>query len=176
MLEAFRDEEKRHSFYRFFNDLEDCYEILSPDPFLREFIEDYQRLADLYALLRSAYEAGRLTNRELARKTAYLVQEHTQVGVIREAIAVYEITPKTLEQISRSNQPDTVKVFNLLKSINEKVETGAETAPYLHSIGWHFQSGGGSMGAADWRRAERDSLAADETQMGELFQPRAIDF
>jgi type I restriction enzyme R subunit len=134
-LEAFRDEEKRHAFYRFFDDLEDCYEILSPDPFLRELMEDYQRLADLYALLRSAYEGGRLTNRELARKTAYLVQEHTQVGVIREAIAVYEITPKTLEQISRSNQPDTVKVFNLLKSINEKVEKGVETAPYLHSIG-----------------------------------------
>ncbi|MDZ7343339.1 MAG: type I restriction endonuclease subunit R, partial [candidate division KSB1 bacterium] len=135
VLEAFRDEEKRHAFYRFFDDLEDCYEILSPGSFLREFMEDYQRLADLYALLRSAYEGGRLTNRELARKTAYLVQEHTQAGVIREAIAVYEITPKTLEQISRSNQPDTVKVFNLLKSINEKVEKGAETAPYLHSIG-----------------------------------------
>jgi type I restriction enzyme R subunit len=135
VLEEFRDEEKRHAFYRFFDELEDVYEIVSPDPFLREFLEDYQRLGDMYALLRSAFEGGRLTNRELARKTAYLVQEHTQVGVIREAITVFEITPETLEQIARSKQPDTVKVFNLLKSIEKKVEEESLTAPYLISIG-----------------------------------------
>jgi type I restriction enzyme R subunit len=135
VLEAFRDDEPRQAFYRFFGELEDLYEILSPDLFLRDFMDDYQRLADLYALLRSAYEGGGLASRELARKTAYLIQERTQVGLIHEAVAVYEITPQTLEQINQSNQPDTVKVFNLIKSIEQKVEEGAGASPYLLSIG-----------------------------------------
>jgi len=134
-LETFRDEEKRQAFYRFFGEVEDLYEILSPDPFLREFMDDYQRLADLYALLRSAYEGGGLLYRELARKTARLVQEQTQAGLIRETVTVYEITPQTLEQITQSHQPDTVKVFNLLKSLGQKVEEEAAAAPYLLSIG-----------------------------------------
>ncbi len=134
-LEAFLDEDRRQDFYRFFQELENLYEIISPDPFLREYLEDYQQLADLYGLVQVAYEGRGLAERELARKTAYLVQEHTQVSPIREAIAVYEIRPGVLQQIAESDQPDTVKVFNLLKTIESKVAAEAKTAPYLLSIG-----------------------------------------
>jgi len=134
-LELFRDEDKRHSYYGFFRELEDLYEILSPDPFLRQFVEDYQKLADLYALLRSAYDNRGITDRELARKTAHLVQEHTQVGVIHEAVSIHEINPQTLEKISKSGQSDTVKIFNLVKSIGQKVLDEAVRAPYLFTIG-----------------------------------------
>lgn len=134
-LESFRDEEKRQSFYSFFRELEDLYEILSPDAFLREFMNDYQRLADLYALLRSAYEGTPLVERELARKTARLVQEHTKAGAIHESVEIYEITPQTLERIAKSKKSDTVKVFNLLKSIGHKVSSESTIAPYLLTIG-----------------------------------------
>jgi len=134
-LDEFRDEEKRQAFYRFFKELEDLYEILSPNPALRDFLEDYNRLAGLYALLRSAYEGGKPTDQELAKKTAYLVQKYTKGKKILDAVTIYEITPKTLEQISQSNQPKTIKVFNLLKSIAKKVKEDAGGAPYLFSIG-----------------------------------------
>ena len=134
-LELFRDENKRQEFYGYFRELEDLYEILSPDVFLREFVEDYQKLADLYALLRSAYDNHGITDRELARKTAHLVQEYTQAGVIHEAVAVQEITPQTLRKIAESNESDTVKVFNLLKSISHKVQDEAGRTPYLFTIG-----------------------------------------
>ncbi len=134
-LLALRAQEARHAYYQFFQEIEDLYEILSPDPFLREFVEDYHRLADLFDLLRAAYEGKGPTDRELARKTAQLVQAQTRVGVIREAVSVYEINPQTLEQIAASQQPDTVKVFNLIKSIAQKVSDDAANAPYLVSIG-----------------------------------------
>jgi type I restriction enzyme R subunit len=134
-LELFRDENKRQEFYGYFRELEDLYEILSPDVFLREFVEDYQKLADLYALLRSAYDNHGITDRELARKTAHLVQEYTQAGVIHEAVAVQEITPQTLRKIAESKESDTVKVFNLLKSISHKVQDEAGRTPYLFTIG-----------------------------------------
>lgn len=135
VLELFRDENMRQEFYGYFRELEELYEILSPDPSLREFIEDYQKLADLYALLRSAYDNHGITNRELARKTARLVQEHTKVGLLHEAVTVQEITPQTLKKIAESKQSDTVKVFNLLKSINHKVLGEVTSAPYLFTIG-----------------------------------------
>jgi type I restriction enzyme R subunit len=134
-LELFRDEDKRHSYYGFFRELEDLYEILSPDPFLREYVEDYLKLGDLYALLRSAYDNKGITDRELARKTAHLVQEHTQAGLIHEAVSIYEINPQTLQQIANSGQSDAVKVFNLLKSIGQKIQDEAIKAPYLFTIG-----------------------------------------
>ncbi len=139
-LEAFRAEDKRQTYYRFFQELEDLYEILSPDVFLREYIDDYHRLADLYDLLRAAYEAKSPSYRELARKAARLVQDHAHGGEIRNVINVLAITPDTLEHLAQSNQPDTVKVFNLLKSIEKKMEEEAAAAPYLVSIGERAQA------------------------------------
>ena len=131
----FRDDEPRHEFYRFYAELEDLYEIISPDAFIRPYQEDYNRVADLYALLRNAYEGGVFIDRELARKTARLVQDHTQTGVIRESVEVYEINASTLARIAEGEQPDAVKVFNLLKSIEKKVADEVVKAPYLMSIG-----------------------------------------
>jgi type I restriction enzyme, R subunit len=135
----FRDDERRHEFYRFYRELEDIYEIISPDPFLRDFLDDYQRLADLYALLRSAFEGIHITDRELASKTAELVQKHTQSGLIQEAVKVVEIGSETLARIAEGQQPDAVKVFNLLKSLQQQVEDEAKRAPYLISIGERAQ-------------------------------------
>ncbi len=135
VLELFRDEDLRQSYYGYFRELEDLYEILSPDPFLREFVDDYQKLADLYALLRSAYDNRAITDRELARKTAYLVQEHTVSGAIHDVVSVYEVNQQALTRIAESSQPEAVKVFNLLKSIDRKVQDEASRAPYLLTIG-----------------------------------------
>jgi type I restriction enzyme R subunit len=134
-LEHFRDEDARHEFYRFYLELEDLHEIISPDAFLRDYLDDYNQIADLYATLRSAYEGGRFLDRELARKTARLVQERTKAGVIGDTVAVYEINVETLDKIAQSGKPDTVKVFNLLKSIENKVERDLSRAPYLLSMG-----------------------------------------
>ncbi|MCI0441334.1 MAG: type I restriction endonuclease subunit R, partial [Chloroflexi bacterium] len=135
VLEHFRDERARQDFYAFFLQLEDLYEIISPDAFLRDYMDDYNRVADMYALVRAAFEGTGFVNQELARKTAQLVQEHTRSGVIRESVAVYEINPQTLEEIAREEQSDTVKVFNLLKSIEKKVADEIGGSPYLLSIG-----------------------------------------
>ena len=55
LLEHFLDKEKRQEFYQFFRELEEVYEILSPDPFLRPLLGDYTQLAEFYNLLRANY-------------------------------------------------------------------------------------------------------------------------
>jgi len=135
VLEHFRDEEVRHEFYGFFKHTSAVYEILSPDPFLRPYLEDYERLAEMYQLVRSAYDPGVIVDREILRKTALLVQKHTETSDIGEALEVYPIDKDTLDRIAASQKPDTVKVFNLLKSLQEAIGGKIAGAPYLLSIG-----------------------------------------
>lgn len=132
-LEHFRGQEEKQEYYSFFKELANLYEILSPDPFLREYLDDYDQLARLYRLLRSTETVP--LDKELMRKTARLVQEHTLPGAIKDAVDIYEITEHTLEKLAEDTAPYTVKVFNLLKSITEAVAERSKQAPYLLSIG-----------------------------------------
>jgi len=134
VLSHFRNEEPRQEFYKFFRELADIYEILSPDSFLRPYIDDYDQLSRIYRLLRSAYDTA-FVDRELTRKTARLVQEHTRGGAIQDSLEIYEINEKLLERLEKDDTPDTVKIFNLLKSIQELINKEKHQAPYLLTIG-----------------------------------------
>jgi type I restriction enzyme R subunit len=135
VLDYFRDGEVRQAFYRFFRELEELYEILSPDVFLRPFVEDYERLADMYRVVRGAFDPGLSVDKSLYRKTAELVQQHTHTPVVREPGEVYALDERTLRQIAAEPAPDTVKVFNLLKQITDLAERMRTEAPHLIPIG-----------------------------------------
>jgi type I restriction enzyme R subunit len=135
VLEHFRDEERRNEFYEFFAELEELYEILSPDPFLRPWLPDYQKIAEIYQLLRACYDLGAPVDRSVLRKTAQLVQSHTLTSCILTPDKVHKLDAKTLEQIAAQEQPDTVKVFNLLKNLHQLVQDKAGQQPFLVSIG-----------------------------------------
>lgn len=68
------DKEVRQEFYTFFEELEEVYEILSPDAFLRPFLPNYTELSEMYQIVRSNYERGVSLDKEFLRKTARLVQ------------------------------------------------------------------------------------------------------
>ncbi|WP_460034864.1 type I restriction endonuclease subunit R [Methylothermus subterraneus] len=135
VLERFRDKERREAFYRYFREIEEIYEILSPDPFLRPYLEDYQRLVEMYRLLRAAYEPHVPVDKSFLRKTAEIVQQHSRTDAIREPQATYEIGPAALLALLTEEKPETVKVFNLLKELHRLVEDQGRAAPYLLSIG-----------------------------------------
>src|SRR6266702_2546958 len=70
------DKERRETFLTFFRRLQNLYEVLSPSPFLRPYLEDYQALAELYVLVRRDIDAIS-PDRELTRKTRELLRSHT---------------------------------------------------------------------------------------------------
>lgn len=135
VLEHFRDKEMRHAFYKYYRELQDVYEILSPDPFLRPFMEDYRELARMYHMVRSNYETNVLIDKSFLRKTELLVRDHTSTYGIQAPEEVYRLDEETLRKIVEDDQPDTVKVFNLLKAIRSIVEEEGEHAPFLIPIG-----------------------------------------
>jgi type I restriction enzyme R subunit len=135
VLEHFRDKEKREEFYAFFKELQNIYEILSPDAFLRSFLADYDALLRMFHLLRANYDRDQPVDKEFLRKTAKLVQAHTQSGAIEDPTKFHVLNAKALEAIASQKQSDTVKVFNLLKALANLVNAKAGGEPYLISIG-----------------------------------------
>jgi type I restriction enzyme, R subunit len=135
VLEHFRDQERRQAFYAFSRELQDLYEILSPDAFLRPFLADFEHLAQMFRLVRTNYERDAPVDKSFLRKTAKLVQEQTASGQIQEPSRVYALDEATLSRIAASTAPETVKVFNLLKALHEHVKRLAHEQPWLVSIG-----------------------------------------
>lgn len=167
VLTYFRDEETRHAFYKYFRELADMYEILSPDAFLYPYIDDYDQLSRMYRLLRAAYDTL-FVDKELTRKTAWLVQEHTRGGAIQDSLVIYEINENLLERLASDDTPDTVKVFNLLKSIQALVARQGRQTPYLLTIGERAEA---IVQAFQLRQeATQEALAALEALIREINQ------
>jgi type I restriction enzyme R subunit len=134
VLSYFLDETLRDQFYRFSREVTDIFDILSPDAFLRPYIDDVECLARMYRMLRENYD-GVFVDREFSRKTAELVQRHTTGSEIGELTETYEIDAHTVEIIEKSRKSDIEKIFNLLKSIERTVENQTGRSPYLIQIG-----------------------------------------
>lgn len=174
ILEGFRDANRRDEFYRYFRELQEVYEILSPDEFLRPFLEEYQRLSEMYQVLRASYEARPIASLDFLKKTARMVQEHTLGSMVREPEAIYGIDSDTLRRLAREERPDAVKVFNLLKAIRQIVEQQASEQPYLISIGERAEA---IIRAFEERqittqKALRQLIEGPVTEMGQAEQVR----
>ncbi len=76
LIEHFRDPERRKAFFKEYKEMEMLYEIISPDAFLRPFIDNYRTLTAIYNVVRKAYTKTVMVDRDFQRKTAMLVQEH----------------------------------------------------------------------------------------------------
>ena len=134
-IEHFDDKDDREGFFKFFKQVQNIYTILSPDPFLRPFIADYQSLASLYGLIRNAYADRIYVDKELTAKTRELLQEHT--GSDRFALpgSIQELNANTLREVGNSDVSDTVKVLNLRKILRKTVTEEGRSKPFLISIG-----------------------------------------
>jgi type I restriction enzyme R subunit len=121
--------------YAYFRELEELHEIISPDKFLRPFLKDYGTLADMVQMVRAAYGRGISYDKSFLRKTEQFVKEHTATYGIQTPTKTVMLTPDALAAIADQDAPDTVKVFNLLKAIDQLTGQAACREPYLLSIG-----------------------------------------
>ena len=130
LIEHFRDKERRKAFFKEYKEIEMLYEIISPDAFLRPYLENYATLSGIYAVVRKAYAKQVQTDREFLRKTNALVQKHIDMTKIEAATQFVEIDAETIGLIQKQHGGDSTKVINLVKSI-EKIAEEASEDPYL---------------------------------------------
>ena len=60
------------------------YEIISPDAFLRPFIDDYATLSAIYAVVRNAYAKKVYVDKAFQQKTNELVQQHIATSSLND--------------------------------------------------------------------------------------------
>jgi len=130
LIENFRDPERRKAFFREYKEIEMLYEIISPDAFLRPYIDDYATLSAIYDVVRKAYTKTVQVDRDFQRKTNELVREHIGTTYIQPVSDVIEINEETVRYISENKGGDGSKIINLVKSIEKTAEDESDD-PYL---------------------------------------------
>lgn len=133
LIEHFRDPERRKAFFKEYKEIEMLYEIISPDAFLRPFIEDYTTLSAIYDVVRKAYTKRVMVDRDFQKKTNELVREH--IGTVMEVPVTdkVELNVETIEAIKARHAGDATKVINLIKTIEKSAEENSGD-PFLIAL------------------------------------------
>jgi type I restriction enzyme R subunit len=133
LINHFRDKSKRKEFFKLFKEVEMLYEIISPDKFLRPYIDTYATLSAIYQVVRNAYAKRVQVYREFQRKTNELVQSEIAGTAPHFNNEFFEINENTIQKIKDSQDNHNTKVINLIKSI-EKIADENSDDPFLIGI------------------------------------------
>ncbi len=127
----FLDPEVRRDFFEAFKDIETLWEILSPSPELRDHVAAYKRLAQLYAVVRTAYARHIDYSAALANKTRSLVQEGIAQQGLGHRMKMITFDSAALEALRAEPGSDERKVINLVRVIGREVEDRPEMQSVL---------------------------------------------
>ncbi|MEW6326418.1 MAG: HsdR family type I site-specific deoxyribonuclease [Thermodesulfobacteriota bacterium] len=159
-IDAFVDQGKREEFYKLFKEMETLYEILSPSPALRDYIEDFGLLSILYQVVRNAFRKKTGFYGDIAKKTEQLVREKVTTFGLETTTPAVKIDEMTLKAMKDSKTSTNIKVINLINSIIKTTTDEGEESPYLKPIG---------------ERAEAIQEAFDNRQVTALDALRKIE-
>lgn len=127
----FLDPEARKTFFEAYKEIEGLWEILSPSPELRDHIDTYKRLAQLYATVRNAYAKQTGFVADLAYKTRRLIEEAAEQEGLGRLTKAVTFDLKTLDALRRDKGSEEGKVFNLVRGFRE---TDEDAAPVLQPL------------------------------------------
>lgn len=130
LIEHFRDKDRRKEFFKEYKEIEMLYEIISPDAYLRPFIEDYTTLSRIYDVVRKAYTKRLNVDRDFQKKTHELVQGHVGSKLEDDERPYVAIDKATLEAIAGKAKGKATKVINLVKAIEKSAEEQSDD-PFL---------------------------------------------
>lgn len=169
-IDAFGDKEKRETFFKFFKELEVLYEIISPDVFLREHLDNYRNLSILYQIVRNAFGKRVAQYAEIAKKTESLVRERVTAYGLTNTMPVVKINEQTLDVLKASDSSDPSKIINLGKSLIQTMIDQGKEQPFLIPIGERAEA---ILEAYDDRQIETQAaLRQLESLLNEYLQSR----
>lgn len=134
-IDYFVEQATRDTFFTFYRQVQSLYDILSPDAFLRPYLDDYRALAELFGLIRNAYADRVYVDRELTAKTKALLREHTTGDHLELPGAIHELGPQELAALKDSATSPTTKILNLTKVLKTTIDREGGSKPFLLSIG-----------------------------------------
>ena len=169
-IDAFDDKDKREAFFKFFKELEVLYEIISPDVFLRDYLENYRNLSILHQIVRNAFGKHIVPCSDIAKKTESLIRERVTAYGLTNTMPLVKIDEKTLDVLKSSKSSTSSKIINLGKGLIQTVIDQGEEQPFLVPIGERAEA---ILEAYDDRQIETQAaLRQLESLLNEYLQSR----
>lgn len=134
LYQTFMEPEERQKFSEFFKEIETLYEILSPSPELIDYIEPYNRLADIYVMLRIAYGKKTSFIGEVAHKTEALVREHAKLHGIDRLTEFVDFDEDALKALKDGAPSNNGKIMNLARVLIQAGQGQGQDDPVLIGI------------------------------------------
>ena len=137
IIDHFFDDERRALFTQTYKDLQTAYETLAPDPFLRDYLDDYAFIVDVYQLVYNHYNPEAERRRieyQILQKTDSLIRDRVSVSNLTE-LPVYPVHRDIADEVNADDASERVKVTNLHRSLVLHMEKHQDEQPYLISIG-----------------------------------------
>ena len=126
--------ESRKAFFEDWKEIEALWEILSPAPELRDHIDTFKRLAELYTVVRNAYEGRATYVSDLGRKTHGLVQDSAVQGGLGNLVRTVTFDTSTVEALRGEQGSDEAKVFNLVRGLRAEIDSDRNKASVLQPL------------------------------------------
>ena len=130
----FLDPEGRKVFFDAYKDIEVLWEILSPSAELRDYIDTFKQLAQLYAVVRNAYATSVAYVADLASKTSRMVQERSSQEGLGYLTKTVTFDMQTLKALQEAKGSDEAKVFNLVRGLQREIENNPEMGSVLRPL------------------------------------------
>ena len=132
------------------------YEIISPDAFLRPFLDGYTTVSAIYQVVSNAYARRVYVERAFQKKTNQLVQQH--IGAVfagEPSMPRVRLDPQAIETIKQQQGGKATKIINLVKAIQKAADE--------NNI---------SLVLVRWRAPRRWAYIIPELTMCETFFPQ----
>lgn len=126
--------EARKIFFESYKEIEALWEILSPDPALRDHIATYKQLSQLYATVRNAYAEKIGFVADLAYKTRRLIEESAEQHGLGRLTKSVTFDVATLNSLRAEDGSDEGKVFNLVRGLQHEIDEKPAAAPVLQPL------------------------------------------
>jgi type I restriction enzyme R subunit len=133
IIDYFSDREKRKEFIKFYKEVENHYEILSPDPFLRPYLDDYFILSGIFKVIKANFYKIK-PPAEIWQKTIQLIREKTKTEGLKETLPLYPIDERAIKIIHEDSSPERVKIIKIHRSLTILIDTEGPKQPFLFSL------------------------------------------
>ena len=153
----FRTSDSRKALFETYKEIEALWEILSPSPELRDHIETYKKLADLYVAVRNAYSNKVSYIAELANKTRDMVQDRAEQEGLGYQTKTVTFDEETINALQNKSGADEAKVIDLVRGLQQEIADKPEQSPILLPLG------------------ERAKRIQQEMEAGQLSALEAVD-
>ena len=173
----FLDPENRRVFFDAYKEIEALWEILSPSEELRDHIDAFRQLAELYAAVRNGYAHSVTYVADLASKTSRMVQESASQEGLGYLTKTVTFDMQTLRALQADKGSDEAKVFNLVRGLQHEVENDPEMGAVLRPLKERAENilkGMEERTITGLAALAKEKEAADKSRIDTGLSPRAF--